>query len=314
MYTTLADLCVPPPGGRWRSVGTSVAVHVGLLAAALTLGGPVWKAATSVRPVVRLTLPPPPAPLKALVPPPRRLARTDIAAEPLPDLAPVPVTPAPFRRLEVPRTVAARRSLEIEAPPEMAVVSAPLLPLAAMPVLAVKPLVRTGLLDSAAATGDPGAKRVTAQHIGFDASESGGSARRGRGTAAAGFGDPGTVTAAAARERRLATGGFEQTEAPAARVAAKAAPAPFAGIEILEKPHPVYTEEARRLRIEGTVQLRVVFSAGGQIKVLSVVKGLGHGLDEAAVRAAEAIRFRPAQRDGRAVDAPAVIQIQFQLA
>ncbi len=195
----------------------------------------------------------------------------------------------------------------------MAVVSAPLLPVAAMPVLAVKPLVRTGLLDSAAPTGDPGSKRVTSQHIGFDASESGGSARRGRGTAAAGFGDPGPVTAAA-RERRLATGDFEQTEAPAARVAAKPAPMPFAGIEILEKPHPVYTEEARRLRIEGTVQLRVVFSAGGQIKVLSVVKGLGHGLDEAAVRAAEAIRFRPAQRDGRAVDAPAVIQIQFQLA
>ena len=86
------------------------------------------------------------------------------------------------------------------------------------------------------------------------------------------------------------------------------------GIEILEKPRPAYTEEARRLRVEGTVQLRVVFSASGQLHVVSVVKGLGHGLDEAAVRAAEAIRFRPARREGRPVDAPALIQIQFQIA
>lgn len=280
---------------------------------ALALGGPVWKAGSTVRPVVRLTLPPPLAPLKTFVPPSRRLARTKAAAEPLPDLAPEPATAAPLRRWQAPRTSAPKRALQMEAPPEMAVVSAPVLPMAAMPVLAVKPLVRTGLLDSAASAGDPGAKRVTAQNLGFDASEAGGSTWRGRGTTAAGFGDSGPAVAAA-RERRLATGGFEQTDAPASRVAAKTAPAPFAGIEILEKPHPVYTEEARRLRIEGTVQLRVVFSAGGQIKVLSVVKGLGHGLDEAAVRAAEAIRFRPAQRDGRPVDAPAVIQIQFQLA
>jgi TonB family protein len=116
------------------------------------------------------------------------------------------------------------------------------------------------------------------------------------------------------KKRAVTSGGFDQTVvASAPRAVARVVGTPFEGIEILEKPRPVYSEEARRLRIEGTVQLRVVFGATGQIRVVSVVKGLGHGLDEAAVQAAESIRYRPARRDGRPIDAPAVIQIQFQI-
>jgi len=48
--------------------------------------------------------------------------------------------------------------------------------------------------------------------------------------------------------------------------------------------------------------------------VVRVVKGLGHGLDEAAVRAAQQIRFKPASRGGNAVDFPATVHIVFQLA
>jgi len=44
------------------------------------------------------------------------------------------------------------------------------------------------------------------------------------------------------------------------------------------------------------------------------VRGLGHGLDEAAAKAAEQIRFRPAQQNGQPVDFPAVLHILFQLA
>lgn len=86
------------------------------------------------------------------------------------------------------------------------------------------------------------------------------------------------------------------------------------GIEILEKPRPAYTEEARRLQIEGIVRLQVVFGAEGRIEVLRIVSGLGHGLDESAIRAAQGIRFRPAMKDGRAVSATALVQIVFQLA
>jgi TonB family protein len=84
--------------------------------------------------------------------------------------------------------------------------------------------------------------------------------------------------------------------------------------EILSKPTPAYTDEARRMRVEGEVLLEVVLEASGHVRVLKVVRGLGHGLDESAVRAAEQISFKPALRDGQPSDSTAVLHIIFQLA
>ena len=84
--------------------------------------------------------------------------------------------------------------------------------------------------------------------------------------------------------------------------------------EITFKPRPVYTDEGRQLKIEGEVLLDVVFSSTGQIRIVKVVRGLGHGLDESAVRAAEKIQFKPALRDGHPADFEAVLHIVFQLA
>jgi hypothetical protein len=50
------------------------------------------------------------------------------------------------------------------------------------------------------------------------------------------------------------------------------------------------------------------------LQVRRVVKGLGHGLDESALRAAEQIRFRPALRDGSPYDSTALVHIVFELA
>lgn len=96
---------------------------------------------------------------------------------------------------------------------------------------------------------------------------------------------------------------------PATQTAAKTIPA-----EILSKPTPTYTEEARAQKIEGEVLLEVVFEASGKLRVLKVVRGLGHGLDDAAVHAAEQIRFKPALKDGQPSDSTAVVHIIFQLA
>jgi TonB family protein len=85
-------------------------------------------------------------------------------------------------------------------------------------------------------------------------------------------------------------------------------------VEILSKPRPAYTEEARHLRIEGEVLIEVLFAASGQVRVLRTVRGLGHGLDESAIAAANAIRFRPAERSGVAADSTAIVHIVFQLA
>lgn len=85
-------------------------------------------------------------------------------------------------------------------------------------------------------------------------------------------------------------------------------------LEVLSKPPVQYTAEARQLKVEGDVVLRVTFLASGQVVVQGVVRGLGHGLDEEARRVAQQIRFRPATRDGRPVDVTTTITITFQLA
>jgi TonB family protein len=85
-------------------------------------------------------------------------------------------------------------------------------------------------------------------------------------------------------------------------------------LEVISKPPVQYTSEARQLKVEGEVVLRVTFLANGQVVVQGVVKGLGHGLDEEARRVAQQIRFRPATRDGHPVDLTTTITINFQLA
>lgn len=83
---------------------------------------------------------------------------------------------------------------------------------------------------------------------------------------------------------------------------------------LLSKPRPGYTEEARRLKIEGDVVLQVRFTASGQVEVLRVVSGLGYGLDQLAQDAARRITFKPPTRDGRPVDEVTMIHVTFQLA
>ena len=103
--------------------------------------------------------------------------------------------------------------------------------------------------------------------------------------------------------------------ATAAVVIPKAVAAPVStNLEVISKPPVQYTAEAREMKVQGDVVLRVTFTSSGQVVVQSVLRGLGHGLDEEARRVAQQIRFRPATRDGRPVDLTTNITITFQLA
>jgi TonB family protein len=135
--------------------------------------------------------------------------------------------------------------------------------------------------------------------------------------ASAGFGNgvaaPGTARGTQGPVRSGAFGSVEI--APATKSAPKhAEEAPIQPVVIVSKPSPTYTDEARKLGIEGEVLVEVIFQASGQVQTVRVVKGLGHGLDEAALHAAEQIRFKPALQEGHAVDFPAIAHIVFQLA
>jgi TonB family protein len=175
------------------------------------------------------------------------------------------------------------------------------------------------------AGGAPDAKRGNVARLGSFELPSGpgygngtGGARGLRGSvASAGFGNAAAAQAAASGPRgAVQSGGFGAVQiTPAAKSATKHEGAPaIQPMVILSKPNPVYTDEARKLKIEGEVLVEVVFRASGQVQTVRVVKGLGHGLDEAALHAAEQIRFKPALQEGQAVDFSAIAHIVFQLA
>jgi len=156
--------------------------------------------------------------------------------------------------------------------------------------------IMTGSAFDAAATAAGGPVRRVATEGTFDAAAGAGQQPYRRSIRAGGFPDATITQVSATLKPSRSTGSL------------------FRPVEILEKPKPAYTEEARRLGVEGEVVFEALFTSAGQIRVLKTVRGLGHGLDEAALRAAEAIRFRPAERDGQPVDFTAAVHIIFQLA
>src|ERR1700687_473064 len=109
------------------------------------------------------------------------------------------------------------------------------------------------------------------------------------------------------------TGFADQTVAEAPKKKASTESATTA-VDILEKPRPEYTAEGRSLKIEGDVVLDLIFLANGTVHINRVISGLGHGLDEAAIRAAQQIKFKPAKQDNQPVDFPARVRIEFHMA
>lgn len=118
----------------------------------------------------------------------------------------------------------------------------------------------------------------------------------------------------AAGPQRVASTGIPALTAAAVAPRTTNATVSATNLEVLSKPAVQYTSEARQLHVQGDVILRVTFTASGRVVVQGVVRGLGHGLDEEARRVAQQIRFRPATRNGQAVDLTTNITITFQLA
>ena len=124
----------------------------------------------------------------------------------------------------------------------------------------------------------------------------------------------GTGTASSGYTGRVASAGIPVQMAQATPAPTMNATPASTNLEVISKPPVQYTSEARSLKVQGDVILRVTFTAAGHVVVDGVVHGLGHGLDEEARRVAEQIRFRPATRNGQAVDLTTNITITFQLA
>jgi TonB family protein len=83
--------------------------------------------------------------------------------------------------------------------------------------------------------------------------------------------------------------------------------------QLISKKEPEYSDEARKAKIQGTVQLSVVVTASGQVGDIRVIRSLGLGLDERAMDAVRQWKFRAATVDGKPVSTRAVVEVTFRL-
>ncbi len=84
--------------------------------------------------------------------------------------------------------------------------------------------------------------------------------------------------------------------------------------QLLVQPKPDYTETARKARAEGSVILQVLVRKNGIADDFKILRGLGYGLDESAIRTISSKwRFKPGTLNGMPVDVLINVEITFRL-
>jgi len=78
-------------------------------------------------------------------------------------------------------------------------------------------------------------------------------------------------------------------------------------------PQPQYTEIARKARLQGVVIVQAIIDKGGNVTNVKVLKGLGMGLDQAAVDAIKKWKFEPATLNGKPVAVYYNLTVNFRL-
>jgi TonB family protein len=81
---------------------------------------------------------------------------------------------------------------------------------------------------------------------------------------------------------------------------------------VLSKTEPVYTDEARDAKIEGTVVLSLEIDMDGLAQNIEVTRSLDGGLDQSAVTAVQQWRFKPGEKNGKPVRVTAKIEVNFR--
>lgn len=113
--------------------------------------------------------------------------------------------------------------------------------------------------------------------------------------------------AVATRSRVLSAPVAAQNAGPS--VSCSDGPAPKPRLSKFRK--PIYTQSARTAAVSGKVRVSITVGPSGGVEQVTVLIGLGHGLDEATVAAVRAASFEPARRCGRAERSTFTMSVLF---
>ncbi|MGA7158265.1 MAG: energy transducer TonB [Acidobacteriaceae bacterium] len=83
--------------------------------------------------------------------------------------------------------------------------------------------------------------------------------------------------------------------------------------EVLYQVEPEFSEEARKAKFSGNVEVYLWVDADGKPSHIRVVRGVGMGLDEKAVEAVRQYRFKPAMKNGKPVTVDLYVDVNFQI-
>jgi len=88
---------------------------------------------------------------------------------------------------------------------------------------------------------------------------------------------------------------------------------PVSAPSVIYAPDPQYSKKAQKAHYEGTCVLWLVVGADGRPRDIQVARALGMGLDEQAIEAVRAWRFKPASKDGQPVAVQINVEVEFRL-
>ena len=83
--------------------------------------------------------------------------------------------------------------------------------------------------------------------------------------------------------------------------------------QVLYNPEPDFSDEARKAKQQGVVQLLLVVGKDGRTHDIHVAQSLGMGLDENAIEAVGRWRFKPATLNGQPVATRILVEVEFHL-
>jgi TonB family protein len=81
----------------------------------------------------------------------------------------------------------------------------------------------------------------------------------------------------------------------------------------IHKPEPPYSQKARDLGLQGTTVLVIVISADGNVESARVVRPLGLGMDEQALKSVRTWTFKPCTQNGKPVPVRVMVEVTFRM-